>query len=66
MPEFCGATLDSRRVKPGMLFVAVKGERVDGHDFIPPSTMSQSMNGGTSWRIFVMPPTIAWRPIEQN
>ena len=35
MPEFCGATLDSRLVKPGMLFVAVKGERVDGHDFIP-------------------------------
>ena len=35
MPEFRGATLDSRKVKPGMLFVAVKGERVDGHDFIP-------------------------------
>ena len=35
MPEFCGATLDSRLVKPGMLFVAVRGERVDGHDFIP-------------------------------
>ena len=33
--DFCGATLDSRQVKPGMLFVAVKGERVDGHDFIP-------------------------------
>ena len=33
--EFNGATLDSRKVKPGMLFVAVKGERVDGHDFIP-------------------------------
>jgi len=32
---FNGATLDSRQVKPGMLFVAVKGERVDGHDFIP-------------------------------
>jgi len=32
---FRGATLDSRKVKPGMLFVAVKGERVDGHDFIP-------------------------------
>ena len=32
--EFRGATLDSRKVKPGMLFVAVKGERVDGHDFI--------------------------------
>ena len=34
MTEFSGATLDSRQVKPGMLFVAVKGERVDGHDFI--------------------------------
>ena len=33
--DFCGATLDSRQVKPGMLFVAVKGERVDGRDFIP-------------------------------
>ena len=33
--DFHGATLDSRQVKPGMLFVAVKGERVDGHDFIP-------------------------------
>ena len=33
--DFRGATLDSRQVKPGMLFVAVKGERVDGHDFIP-------------------------------
>ena len=32
MAAFNGATLDSRQVKPGMLFVAVKGERVDGHD----------------------------------
>ena len=35
MVEFCGATFDSRRVKPGMLFVALKGEKVDGHDYIP-------------------------------
>ncbi|GKS57158.1 UDP-N-acetylmuramoyl-L-alanyl-D-glutamate--2,6-diaminopimelate ligase [Nitrospira sp.] len=28
-------TDDSRRVSPGTLFVAVKGERVDGHRFIP-------------------------------
>ena len=32
---FSGATLDSRQVKPGMLFVAINGEHVDGHDFIP-------------------------------
>lgn len=29
-----GASVDSRRVRPGDLFVAVRGERVDGHDFV--------------------------------
>ena len=33
--EYSGATFDSRKVEPGMLFIAVKGEKVDGHDFIP-------------------------------
>lgn len=32
---FSGATLDSRAVKPGMLFVALPGEKVDGRAFIP-------------------------------
>ena len=32
---FKGATFDSRLVKPGMLYVALKGERADGNDFIP-------------------------------
>jgi len=35
MTEFSGATFDSRQVRPGMLFVALKGEKVDGRDFIP-------------------------------
>ena len=30
-----GATFDSRLVKPGMLYVALKGEHADGRDFIP-------------------------------
>lgn len=30
---FEGMEKDSRAVKPGMLFVCVKGERVDGHDY---------------------------------
>ena len=34
-PAFKGATFDSRAVKPGMAFVALKGEKADGHDFIP-------------------------------
>ena len=29
------ATFDSREVKPGMTFIALKGEKADGHDFIP-------------------------------
>ena len=32
--EMEGAAVDSRRVRPGNLFVALRGERVDGHDFI--------------------------------
>jgi UDP-N-acetylmuramoyl-L-alanyl-D-glutamate--2,6-diaminopimelate ligase len=30
-----GITLDSRDIRPGQLFVAMKGGSVDGHDFIP-------------------------------
>lgn len=33
--DFRGATMDSRKVEPGMLFVALKGENADGRDFIP-------------------------------
>ena len=35
--EVNGVVIDSRKVEPGYLFVAVKGERVDGHTFIPVS-----------------------------
>ena len=30
-----GVTIDSRLAEPGCLFVALKGQRRDGHDFIP-------------------------------
>ena len=35
--DFCptGITLDSRQVKPGMLFAALPGTQTDGHRFIP-------------------------------
>lgn len=33
--EVSGVVIDSRKVKPGYLFAAIKGERVDGHSFIP-------------------------------
>jgi hypothetical protein len=34
MPMFLAVGTDSRAVTPGMLFVALKGERFDGHDFV--------------------------------
>ena len=33
--EITGAVLDSRKVEQGYAFFATKGERVDGHSFIP-------------------------------
>lgn len=30
-----GIVIDSRQIEPGYIFVATKGERVDGHQFIP-------------------------------
>ena len=33
--EAASITTDSRQAAEGCLFVAVKGERADGHDFIP-------------------------------
>lgn len=31
---FNGVSIDSRRIEPGQLFVALSGERFDGHDFL--------------------------------
>ena len=31
---FQGASIDTRKIQPGNLFVAIQGERVDGHDFV--------------------------------
>ena len=30
-----GFVTDNREIKPGYVFIAIKGERVDGHDFVP-------------------------------
>ena len=33
--EVTGVAIDSRKIEAGYLFAAVRGERVDGHTFIP-------------------------------
>ncbi len=32
--EFCGVVQSTHTLKPGMLYVALRGERFDGHDFV--------------------------------
>jgi UDP-N-acetylmuramoyl-L-alanyl-D-glutamate--2,6-diaminopimelate ligase len=44
-------TLDSRGVKPGDIFVAVKGAACDGHDFLP-----QAIENGASYLLCQSPP----------
>ncbi len=38
--SFRGVTIDSRSISAGELFVAIRGERYDGHDFIPVAVKS--------------------------
>ncbi len=38
--EICGITHDSRKVKPGWAYVAIPGEKSDGHDFIRSAIVS--------------------------
>jgi UDP-N-acetylmuramoyl-tripeptide--D-alanyl-D-alanine ligase len=33
--EACGVSTDSRTIEPGELFIPLKGERFDGHEYIP-------------------------------
>jgi UDP-N-acetylmuramoyl-L-alanyl-D-glutamate--2,6-diaminopimelate ligase len=36
-PEITGVTADSRQVRPGFLFAALPGAKVDGRTFVPPA-----------------------------
>ena len=41
--EIHGVAIDSRMVRPGSMFVALPGERVDGHEFV-----QEAFNRGAS------------------
>lgn len=45
--EVTGIVIDSRKITKGCLFIALRGERVDGHSFIP-SVMEQGAIGVVS------------------
>jgi UDP-N-acetylmuramoyl-tripeptide--D-alanyl-D-alanine ligase len=42
--RFTGVSIDSRTIRPGELFIAIPGERVDGHAYIP-QAIEQSAAG---------------------
>ncbi len=50
--SFAGAAVDSRHVRPGSCFVALRGERADGHDYI-----GQAVANGASVVLLERPPT---------
>ena len=50
--SIAGASVDSRHVSPGSVFVALRGERVDGHRFV-----AEAVRGGVA-------ATLVERPVE--
>ena len=68
--EFTGVTTDSRAVKPGELFVALKGDNFDGHDYCAKAVelgaagvvVSHEVSGLLcSWLMIHCLPTSSWR-----
>ncbi|MFA7249877.1 MAG: UDP-N-acetylmuramoyl-tripeptide--D-alanyl-D-alanine ligase [Dehalococcoidia bacterium] len=65
--RFTGAAIDSRAVHPGDLFVALPGERVDGHDFAAGAVhagatgclLNHGVEGTAAAAIFLVDDTLA-------
>ena len=64
---FTSVSIDSRTIEPGALFVAIRGERVDGHAYVSAALdrgaagalVSEPMAGSYSGAIVVVPDTVA-------
>ncbi|MFO0705683.1 MAG: UDP-N-acetylmuramoyl-tripeptide--D-alanyl-D-alanine ligase [Nitrospira sp.] len=51
-------SLDTRSIKPGDLFVAMKGDRFDGHDYVA-TALSKGAVGAIVHDSYVIPPAVA-------
>ena len=49
-PELASVVTDSREAGPGSLFVCIRGERVDGHDFV-----GAALSGGAVCALVMQP-----------
>ncbi len=65
MEEVNGITFDSREVKPGYVFFAVKGLKVDGHNYIP-----EAVRNGASVIVgekdITVPPNIKYIKVDDS
>jgi len=52
---FCGVVQDTRKLTPGCLYVALRGDRFDGHDFV-----GQALRGGAAAALVER----GWQPPE--
>ena len=59
--ELVGVSIDSRTIRPGEVFVALPGERFDGHDYIP-----AALNAGAGMLIVERPETAAAERIGRD
>lgn len=60
--EATGVSIDTRTIRPGNLFVAVKGPRFDGHDFVA-QALEQGAAGAVVARSEFQVREGAWRPL---
>ncbi|WP_308638911.1 UDP-N-acetylmuramoyl-tripeptide--D-alanyl-D-alanine ligase [Paenibacillus silvisoli] len=61
-PDVAGVTINSRRMAPGQLFIPIKGENFDGHDFAAGAIEAGA--AGTLWqRDIAVPEALACAPL---
>jgi UDP-N-acetylmuramoyl-L-alanyl-D-glutamate--2,6-diaminopimelate ligase len=62
-PGIAGVEYDSRRVRPGIAFVAMKGERSDGNKFIDQAIAAGAVAIVTDSAIEAPRPSVAWAQV---
>lgn len=63
--RLAGITYDSRLVRPGFLFVAVKGLKADGHDYVP-QAVDKGAAAVVAERAVTLPPGLAWALVPDS
>ncbi|MDF9408637.1 UDP-N-acetylmuramoyl-L-alanyl-D-glutamate--2,6-diaminopimelate ligase [Pelotomaculum isophthalicicum JI] len=60
-----GITYDSRKVRPGFLFVSIKGFKSDGHDYVG-QAIKRGAVAVVMERELELPPDIAWAVVQDT